>query len=191
MVTLVCGASGVGKSRVARALSVRYGAPLAETDDIVTALRAMTTSAQAPELHFWHTNPEALTWAPERIAEQHLRLADALRPGLQSVILDHIEFAAAVVLDGDYLVPDLANGFNGAVRAVVISEPDEGQLVENLLSREPDEPEQRKRARVSLLIEAELIGRAVTAGAPVVPARPWDTAPDRSDLALQSWHQRP
>jgi 2-phosphoglycerate kinase len=189
MVTLVCGASGVGKSRVARTLSVRYGAPLAEADDIVTALRAMTTSKQAPELHFWDTNPQARSWAPARIAEQHFRLVEALRPGLQAVILDHVEFAAPVVFDGDYLVPDLAVGFDGAVRAVVVSEPDEGQLVKNLTSREPDEPGQRERARVSLLVEANLIRRAAAAGAPVVPARPWDSAPDRSDLGLRSWQR--
>ena len=40
IVTLVCGASGTGKSCLARPLAERYGAPLAEADDIVTALQA-------------------------------------------------------------------------------------------------------------------------------------------------------
>jgi len=39
-VTLVCGASGTGKSCLARPLAERYGVPLAEADDIVTALQA-------------------------------------------------------------------------------------------------------------------------------------------------------
>jgi len=37
-VTLVCGASGVGKSSVAIPLARQYGTPLAEVDDIVMAL---------------------------------------------------------------------------------------------------------------------------------------------------------
>jgi 2-phosphoglycerate kinase len=52
-VTLVCGASGVGKTSVAVPLAARYGAPLAEADDIVTALKAVTTPEQMPVLHFW------------------------------------------------------------------------------------------------------------------------------------------
>jgi 2-phosphoglycerate kinase len=185
VVTLVCGAAGVGKSHIARGLADRYAAPLAEADDIVTALHALTAPAHLPELHFWHTHPEAHSWSPERIAEQHFRLIEALRPGMRAVVEDHIEFGAPVVFDGDYLVPDLTTGFDGAVRAVVVSEPDKAQVVENLLSREPDDPEQQRRAQVSGVVEAELIRRAVAAAAPVVPARPWETAVDRCDRVLR------
>src|SRR5688572_8304737 len=80
-VTLVCGASGAGKSRAASALAVRYGVPLGEADDVVTALMAMTTPQQQPVLHYWSTHPEAMAWPPERIADLHLDVAAALRPG--------------------------------------------------------------------------------------------------------------
>jgi 2-phosphoglycerate kinase len=188
-VTLVCGASGVGKTRVARALATRYGTPLAEADDIVTALGALTTPAQAPELHFWKTHPETNGWPPDRIVEQHFVVVEALLPGLRAVVRDHVEFEAAVVFEGDYLVPELASGFGHAARAVVISEPDEGQIVENFNSREPDEPAQRFRARVSLLIDAELARRGNALGAPVVLARPWDTTVQRTDEALRTLSQ--
>jgi len=52
LVTVVCGASGAGRSRAAFALAARYGVPLAEADDIVTALRAMTSYEQQPQLHY-------------------------------------------------------------------------------------------------------------------------------------------
>src|SRR5580704_3116030 len=58
IVTLVCGASGTGKSCLARPLAERYGVPLAEADDIVTALQAITTREQQPVLHFWQTHPQ-------------------------------------------------------------------------------------------------------------------------------------
>jgi len=159
-VTLVCGASGVGKSHIARPLAARYGAPLIEADDIVTALQAVTTAEQQPWVHFWRTHPEAASWAPEKIADLHFKLATAVRPAFAAVIADHIEFAAPAVAEGDYLLPELAAGFGAAVRAVVIQEPDEDRIVANYQRREPGNRLQRHRARVSVLVGAELTRRA-------------------------------
>ena len=185
-VTLVCGASGVGKSHIARPLAARYGVPLIEADDIVTALQAVTTAEQQPWLHFWKTHPEAASWAPEKIADLHFKLATALRPAFAAVIADHIEFAAPAVAEGDYLLPELAAGFGAAVRAVVIQEPDEDRIVANYQRREPGNRLQRHRARVSVLVGAELTRRAGRCGMPVVPARPWRDGLDRVDRALRA-----
>ena len=187
VVTLVCGASGVGKSRIAVPLARRYGVPLAEADDVVTALKALTTPAQLPMLHLWDTDPEVQTWTPQRVAEQSIALAEALRPGFAAVIADHLEFAAPVVLEGDYLLPELATGFGGAVRAVVVSEPDEDRIVANYLIREPGVREQRFRATVSALLDTHLSARAARLGVPVVPARPWADSVERVDWALHAW----
>jgi 2-phosphoglycerate kinase len=184
-VTLVCGAAGVGKSSVATALARRYGTPLAEVDDIVTAVKALTTAEQLPLLHYWDTHPEAGSWAPGRIAELHLAVADMLRPALLAVIADHLDFRAPVVVEGDYLVPELASGFGCAVRAVIVDEPDEDRIVTNYRSREPHHGEQRGRARVSTLVGARLVERAARCRVPVVPARPWTDVLDRVDAALR------
>jgi 2-phosphoglycerate kinase len=185
IVTLICGASGVGKSRVAIALARRYGVPLAEVDDIVTAVKALTTPKQLPMLHLWDTQPEAMQWAPARIVQHTIAVAEDMRPGIEAVIADHIEFAAPVVMEGDYLLPDFVTGFGDAVRAVVISEPDEDRIVANFLSREPGGAEQRFRASVSTYLDAELSTRAARIGVPVVPARPWSDGLDRVDTALR------
>jgi 2-phosphoglycerate kinase len=184
-VTLVCGASGVGKSRLAVPLARRYGVPLAEADDITTALEALTTPEQNPVLHYWDTHPEAWSWAPDRIAGLHLAVADSVRPGFEAVIMDHVKCATPVVFEGDYLLPELVNGFDGAVRAVVLAEPDEERLVGNYLAREPQHGEQRGRARVSLDVSALLVERANGAGVPVVNAWPWADQLDRVDRALR------
>lgn len=181
-VTLVCGASGVGKSLLARPLAARYGVPLAEADDIVTALQAITTAEQQPLLHFWETHDQS-SWRPEQIAELHFEVAGALRPAYAAVIADHVEFAAPVVFEGDFLLPELASASGSAVRAVVVDEPDEAQIVANYLRREPG-PRQRDRARVSALVGAELARRARRCGVPVVSARPWSDGLDRVDKAL-------
>jgi len=40
LITLICGASGVGKSRAAAALAGRYGVPVAEEDQLVANYRS-------------------------------------------------------------------------------------------------------------------------------------------------------
>jgi hypothetical protein len=89
-----------------------------------------------------------------------------------------------VVMEGDYLLPDLGIGFGEAVRAVVVSEPDEDRIVINYRSREAGAGEQRLRARVSALIDAELSIRAARVDVPVVAAWPWTDSLDRVDAAL-------
>jgi 2-phosphoglycerate kinase len=185
IVTLVCGASGAGKSYVARPLAARYGVPLAEADDIVTALQAITTPEQQPVLHFWETHPEFRSWTPEQIAAMHFEVASALRPAYAAVIADHVQFGAPVVFEGDYLLPELAAEAGTAVRAVVLDEQDEGQITANYLRREPGAQQQRDRARVSALVSAELARRRARRGVPVVPARPWSDGVDRVDKALR------
>ena len=185
IVTLICGASGVGKSSIAIPLARRYGVPLVEADDIVTAVKALTTPAQSPILHLWDTQPEAQRWAPARIVEHTIAVAEEMRRGFKAIIADHIEFAAPVVMEGDYLLPDFATGFGDAVRAVVISEPDEDRIVANYLSREPGGGEQRVRASVSTHFDAELSIRAARLGVPVVPAWPRSDSLDRVDAALR------
>lgn len=185
IVTVVCGASCVGKSWVAKRLAARYDVPLGEADDICMAVKAMTTPEQQPLLHYWDTHPEAGGWPPAKIAELHLSVAETLRVAHHTVVADHVEFQAPVVLEGDYLLPDLAVGFDGKVRAFVLAEPDEDQIVANYLAREPERGEQRFRARVSVEVNARLVARARAAGVPVVPARPWKDGLDRVDAALR------
>jgi 2-phosphoglycerate kinase len=186
IVTVVCGAAGIGKSWVAKRLAARYDVPLSEADDICTALQAATTPEQQPLLHYWDTHPEAGDWPPERIADLHTSVSESLRIAYEAVVADHVEFGTPVVLEGDYLLPELASGYDGGqVRAFVLDEPDEDQIVANFRAREPEQEEQRFRARVSVEVNARLVARARAAGVPVVPARPWLDGLDRVDAALR------
>ena len=182
-IAVICGASGAGKSTVARPLAWRRELPLVEADDLVTALTAMTSQATHPWLHRWQTDPACRDWSPDEIVAHSIAVADQLAPAFRAVLADHLEYRAPVVIEGDYLLPDLAVGLVG-VRAVVISEPDEQQIVENLRRREPGAGEQRARATVSVRYDAHLTERARHCGVPVVPARPFDTLLARVDQAL-------
>jgi 2-phosphoglycerate kinase len=102
------------------------------------------------------------------------------------VITDHVEAGAPVVLEGDYLLPELAVRFGSAVRAVVLEQTDEQRIVSNYRIREPDSGDHYQRARVSVLVGAELVRRASRIGIPVVAAHPWTDTLDRVDGALRA-----
>lgn len=172
---LICGASGTGKSQVSYPLARRLGVPLVEMDDIVEALQAMTTPEQLPLLHLWRTHPEASAWSPERVTEAQIQITRALAPAVDALVANHLETDTPVVIEGDYLLPRTAPG----VRAVVLHEQDEEQLVANYASREPELGAQHSRARASKLYGDWLAEQAHAAGVPVIQARPWSDVVDR------------
>ncbi len=146
----------------------------------------MTTPEQMPVLHFWDTHPNPLALPPETIVENGFDICRVMRPALEVVIASHLESGAAVVLEGDFIHPALATQLlfehqpnAGRVKAVIIDEPDEDQLVRNFLQREPDRGEQRQRARVSCLYAAWLREEARKSQVPIVQARPWDNLFER------------
>ena len=137
-----------------------------------------------PMLHLWDNQPDARESAPARVADLTIKVAEELRRGFEAVIADHVKSATPVVMEGDYLLPDLGIGFGAAVRAVVVSEPDENRIVMNYMSREAGAGEQRLRARVSTLLDAELSTRAARVDVPVITAWPWIDSLDRVNAAL-------
>jgi hypothetical protein len=40
---------------------------MCELDDIVEAVKVVTTAEQQPVLHYWDTHPEAMSWSAEVI----------------------------------------------------------------------------------------------------------------------------
>jgi len=189
---LIGGPSGAGKSRLAYPLARSMGVPLVEIDDIVEALLVMTTPKQQPAIHFWRTHPEAAEWSPERILEQHLSVAAALAPAVEAAIANHLETDTPVVIEGDYVLPEMATRerfqdqpANGRVRALFVVEDDEDQLIRNFGGREPGEAAQSKRAEVSRLLGEWLRREGDRLGVPVMDARPWATASERARSFLR------
>ena len=185
-VLLLGGASGVGKTAVSYRLARHFAVGLTEVDDFQVLLERMTTPAQQPALHFWHLHPAPERLTPEEIFEQGLEIGRAMAPGLEAVIANHLESRTPVVLEGDFIHPALAvrtrfddEPNDGRVRAVFLHEPDEAQLLRNLLQREPEAGPQVVRARVSWLYGQWLQREAERYELPVVPARPWDTVFER------------
>lgn len=190
-VLLLGGPSGTGKTAVSYRLAKHYGVGITEVDDFHVLLVRMTTPEQQPALHFWKTNPAFEQLSAAEIMTHLLEDGQAMTPGLDAVIGNHLETQVPIVLEGDFIDPALAAqaSFAGQrndlrVRAVFLHEPDEQQLVNNLLLREPERGPQTKRARVSWLHGQWLKQEAERLGLPVVAARPWDTVLERTIAAI-------
>lgn len=190
-VLLIGGASGVGKTSVSYRLAQYFGVGITEVDDFQVILEKMTTPEQQPVLHYWNTLPEGVHLTPEEIVAHTLKVCRVMAPALEAVIANHLESHAPIVLEGDFILPELAMRENflempnaGRVRGIFIEESDEAQIVENYLLREPDEGPQTYRARVSFLYSQRLRQEAEHLGVPVIPARPWETVFERILAAL-------
>jgi len=127
-------------------------------------LERMTTPEQQPVLHFWRTHPALEQLSARDIMEQRLAVREVLAPGLEAVIANH---------------------HNGRVKAVLLDEGDEAQLLTNFSQREPERGAQTTRARVRWLYGQWLKREAGQYGLPVIPVRPWDTIFERIIAALR------
>jgi 2-phosphoglycerate kinase len=178
-VLLIGGAAGTGKTSVSYRIAQHFGVGITEVDDFQVLLEAMTTPEQQPALHYWRTHPEAALLPAESIVELTINAGEAMRPGLEAVIRNHLESRTPVVLEGDYLLPALTEAFYPSAQAVFLYEPDEAQIAANFLAREPEAGEQILRARVSYLYGQWLRREAERTGLAALPARPWDTLFER------------
>ena len=185
-VLVIAGAAGTGKTSVSYKLARHFGVGITEVDDLHLVLETMTTPEQQPQLHYWRTKPDDVEMTVDSIVELHISVARLMSPALKAVIMNHIEERTPIVLEGDYILPELLlddpvhNDWHPErVRAVFLFEPDERQLVQNFLSREPSEGEQRGRAHVSRLYGEWLQKECDTYGVPALPARPWESLFDR------------
>ncbi len=190
-VLLIGGPSGTGKSRVSYALAHHFDVGITEVDDLHTAIVQITTPEQQPVLHYWETKPEDVHLSAEQMLELHVSVGQFMLPALEAVVENHIESQTPIILEGDYILPELmalASHHNSKedkrVRAVFIYEPDEKQILNNFLQREPEEGEQAGRAHVSWLYGEWLIKECKRYGLPALPATPWDSLFDRIVKAI-------
>lgn len=185
LVVAVAGPSGVGKSSVSYELSRRLGVPVLEADDIYHAIQAVTTPEQQPWLHYWETHPDADDlYTDEEIVRLHVEVCRAMSAPLAAVIENHVRTGMPVILEGDYILPELVDRYPNDVRAVYLTDDDRDQYVANFRAREPDAGEQVRRADASVEFGRWLNSECEKFGFEAIPARPWGTVIDRVRAAL-------
>jgi 2-phosphoglycerate kinase len=174
--TVVCGASGTGRTRFAYGLAARYNGHVVDTGDMLEAARAVADPAQQPDLFYqdaedWRRPVQVestdeqetppLTGTAEELAAARFRAADALFPAVKAVAakqprlhLDGYFETPHTVITGRHALPNLAFDF------VVILLETEEQIRANLEARLGPHDFLDLRARTSMLVQDELIRRA-------------------------------
>lgn len=183
---LIGGPSGTGKSRLSDPLARKLQLSVFEVDDIQAVLEKMLTPEQAPVLHYWRTHWEEFSqWSGEQQREHFVRVArEFFSPAIEAVIAHHLDAGTSIVLEGDFLLPELAvqDAFDGVpsqgrVKALFVTE-EEQQIRANYLHREgTDQP---ARAHSSHLFGQWLEKECQRLNLPILQARPWDTLLERA-----------
>jgi 2-phosphoglycerate kinase len=190
-VLLIGGASGTGKTSASYPVARRFEVGITEVDDLYIVLECLTTPEQQPLLHYWRTNPEALHLPAAKILELLIGVSRVLAPAIKAVIANHLETQTPIVLEGDYLLPEIMAdaeeekvSTTDRVRGVFLYEPDETVILQNFSMREPEAGEQAKRAHVSWLYGQWLREECQRLGLSALPSRPWDSLLDRIGEAV-------
>ena len=178
-VLFIGGASGMGKSSVAYELAHFYKVNVIEVDDICQAVKAMTTKELLPAIHYWSSG---INWMDIGVSGNVKWLIDVskeLIPAIKAIVDNHIESGVPVIIEGDFIHPELTVSFeNSNVKSVYINETDKNQILQNYLAREGGEL-QHFRADISIEYGAWLVDTCEKLGIKVIESRPWDTAVDR------------
>ena len=194
-VLLIGGASGVGKTTVAAGLGQRFGVNVTQLDDIQTALETLTTPKQQPLLHFWRTHwSEFSAFTDEQHVAHFLDVSrQVYQPVLDAVVGDRLDGEMPTIIEGDFILPELADqtefagrATGGRVRALFVQEHDEAQIAANVVGREAGDAayDASLPARTSRLKAQWLEGECQRRGTPTVAARPWSSATDRAVAAI-------
>lgn len=174
-VLLIGGASGMGKSSVAYELAHFYNVNVIEVDDICQAVKAMTTRETLPSIHYWSTG---INWKDIGVRGNVNWLIDVSKemiPGIKAIVENHIEADIPVIIEGDFIHPDIMAFFKDhRVKKVYIYEPDREQILQNYLVRESGDL-QDYRADISVEYGKRLVESCGKLGIKVIESRPWET----------------
>ncbi|MCL2189981.1 MAG: hypothetical protein FWC16_13520 [Defluviitaleaceae bacterium] len=177
-ILIIGGASGSGKTCVSRPLAQLYGVDLVRVDDFQILLETLITPEMIPTLHYWKIEPNWRNQSVEWVVERLIGVSYAWMAGLQAVIKDRLEENLPMILEGDFIHPELAVSLNNPrIKTIFIHEPSREQILQNYRAREGKE--QAHRADVSHAFGNWLKVRCTEFGIPVIESRPWDDVVER------------
>ena len=183
-ILLIGGASGSGKTSISRPLARFYCVDFVRVDDFQVLLETMTTPESLPSIHYWKTHPDWMKEGVNAAVDQLVDVGKALIPGLTAVINDHLEEDIPMILEGDFILPELPASFTDArVKSFFVHEPEREQILKNYLAREGEL--QQYRSDVSHAYGNWLAKSCSKHGIPIVESRPWSTLAERAKLVLK------
>ena len=184
-VLLIGGPSGVGKSSIAYALSQYYKVNVIEVDDICRSIKAMTTKEIAPWVHYWTTGINWLDVGVEGNLKWLVNISREIIPALKSIVKNHLDAEVPIIIEGDFIHPDLISFFDSEkVKGLYINEDNVNHIIDNYYSREGGQ-KQSYRSNISHAYGQWLVEKCRDLDISLIPSRPWDSGLERALKALK------
>lgn len=184
-VLLVGGSSGIGKTQLTKELAKIYDTKIIEADDISCAAKALTTAETHPALHYWISDIDWRTAGVHGNVEWLSRVSDELSLALKAIVDIHVEEASPVIIEGDFISPELAASFDTSeVKSIYVYESDHAQIVDNYLQREGGAL-QEFRASISAKYGDKLKTTCQEYNLNIVESRPWDSLISRAIESIE------
>jgi len=182
-ILIIGGASGSGKTSISRPLSRLYGVDLVRVDDFQILLETLTPET-LPAINYWrtHTNlrdEESIDMTVSKMVDTGL----VFMLGLSAIIKDHLLENIPMILEGDFIHPELSTSFNNSrVKTIFIHEFSQEQISQNYFIREGKH--QAHRASISYAYGIWLKETCKKHHIPVIESRPWDNLVERVIVCL-------
>ena len=188
-VLLIGGASGTGKSTVARQIGRELGIPWYQVDDFRLALQwsEVTLPSKTEALYYFaHIEEKPHIWKaqPEALRDVLIAVGEVMEPAIAAVVENHISQNNPVVIEGDGILPSLLQRNHirrhvetGDLRMVVLAESSEALLLSNMLARNRGFRNKSKQdieieARAKWLFGEWLAVEAARYEVPIIASRP-------------------
>lgn len=185
-VLLIGGPSGTGKSSLAYEIARFYGVNVLEVDDVHLTVETVTTKENFPAIHYWNTGVNWMDIGVDGNVNWLIDVSKEMIPTLKALITRHIEDQVPIIIEGDFIHPDLLKAFDyPEVKAIFVNEIDIAQITQNYLSREGGEV-QHYRAEISIAYGKWITKTCKENGIRVIESRPWDTVLERIIESLKS-----
>lgn len=200
-VLLIGGASGTGKSTVARAIARQHDADWLQVDDLRLALQ--WSKARLPEdnateaLYFFERTPDVWNLPAERLRRGLIAVGEALTEAIAIVAGNHLAQNDPAVIEGDGILPAIIErpelrAFieTGQLRVVFLAPASQDELLRNMIDRGRGVPDKsaadlRRIAEMNWLYTTWLVREAEERSLPVVTTQPWNSLAERvGDVVL-------
>ncbi len=190
-VLLIGGASGTGKTTLAKALAATLGIAWVQVDDLRLALQRsqvrLPTAQATDALYFFERTPDVWSLPAERLRDGLIAVGEAMTDAITVVIENHIVQNDPAVIEGDGILPSLMEqptlrtyAATGHLRAAFIAPASEEELLRNMIGRGRGVPDKRSAelariAEMNWLYAAWLEAEARRRNLHVIPTGPRDT----------------
>ncbi len=191
-VLLIGGASGTGKTTVAKEIARERGITWVQVDDLRLAMQWSDVRLPSEEgteaLYFFLHTPDIWSLPADRLCDGLIAVGQAMTDAIGVVIGNHVVQGDPVVIEGDGVLPGIVEHAEvfphvgaGLVRSVFLMPESEDELLRNMLDRgrgisgDGVTPQARRVAAMNWRYSRWLANEAAARGIPTVPTRAWPT----------------